>query len=492
MRTSRALAPPPGVPPASPPGPRRRGDAPTLVAALALALFAVAVAVSPAWAAGPAGGSGGSASASASGAGAAPSSFVPRLAWLGLDRGPLSPADAEHLEAALLRALDGHDAASVLDVYGHPLGKGAETRELAAADQRFRRAVNQLLSEKLDAAEVELEKVEALLESQLAHVADRRLHEDAVLARAELAFARGQRDEAKALLTRLAALEPKAPPTTATHEPPLVALYKEASRALKKRAILRLAAGPGVREIRVDGRPLPDGGELRVWPGRHTISARFASRIVADRAEVWGQRPLERTLQDVPEPLAAAVLEAARSRLGPDPVADAIRAARKTSDASGFLVALVRREADEGQLGVAFHGPDGRLVRAAVLRFALEEGPPADERLRLLADAVVRPGAPRGSAIEREGPAVPRALFAERIYAPGGSWRDLEEVVRPTGPLDWSEEKAPPPAPPTLLERWWFWAAVGGVIAGGVVIGLVATRSDPTTTRVEIVLPGGP
>src|SRR5687767_10818651 len=44
-----------------------------------------------------------------------------RLAWVGLERGPLPPAEAEQLEKLLIDELDGYDSFRLVDASGHAL-----------------------------------------------------------------------------------------------------------------------------------------------------------------------------------------------------------------------------------------------------------------------------------------------------------------------------------------------------------------------------------
>ncbi len=439
---------------------------------------------------------------------AAEPAIARRTAWIGLVPGTLSPLEAGALEDALVRALAKDERLLLVDAAGHPLGPVSQRQDLARADALRKEGVDQLLRQRFDAARERLEQAVLLFESQLLATADHAVLHDALLAEAEALVGGGQRQQAKTMLRRLAALKPTVVPTLRTHPRAFVDLWEEASRSLGSPGRLSISTDPPGAELIVDGvRAGRSPLELKgVLPGTHAVAAVLHDFLILSTVQVTsGKRAELRLSRKGPaDDLKKEMLESAAARLGTKVVAERFLRVGTMASAEEALVAAAREEDGAIVLVLARHGDDGRVLRAASQKQASEGAGIGFDVGRLL-EVLYAPEGPRGAVLAGAQTLAYPGL-GDAIYSPGKSLLVPPELPRVrTGPDAAPTEvprdelppgAIPPPPPeesPSLVSRWWFWTIIGAVaVAGGGIAIAAAGRPAPTQTIIDVVLPSGP
>lgn len=431
-----------------------------------------------------------------------------RTAWVGLVPGTLSPLEAGALEDALVRALAEDERLVLVDTAGHPLGPVGERQDLARVDALRKEGVDLLLRQRYDAARERLEQAVLLFESQLLATADHTLLHDSLLAQAEALAAGGQRQQAKTVLRRLAALKPTLVPTPRTHPRAFVDLWEEASRSLGAPGRLSITTDPPGAELFVDGvRAGKSPLELKgVLPGTHAVAAVLHDFLILGTTQVSsGKRAELRLSRKGPaDDLRKEMLDSAAARLGTKAVAERFLKVGTMASAEEAVVAAAREEDGGIVLLLARHGNDGRVVRAAAQKQVAGGAGIGFDVARILEVLYAAEG-PRGAVLAGSA-ALAYPGLGEAIYSPGKSLLVPPELPKPrTGPDAAPTEvprdelppgAIPPPPPeesPSLVTRWWFWTIIGAVaVAGGGIAIAAAGRPAPTQTIIDVVLPSGP
>ncbi|MFO0724468.1 MAG: PEGA domain-containing protein [Myxococcota bacterium] len=426
-----------------------------------------------------------------------------RTAWAGLVQSSLSPLEAGILEEAIVSALTKDARLLVVDAAGHPLGAAAEKAELGRAEALKREGVDLMLHGRYDAAKERLEQAVLLFESELLATSDHSVLHDALLAEAEALMEGGQRQQAKTMLRRLAALKPAVVPTTKTHSPGFVELWEEAKKSLGPVGRLAITSDPPGAEIILDGNkegkaPL----ELKVLPGTHAVAVVHRDLVVLGTAQVAsGKRTEFKVSRKGPaDELRRDVLDVAARRIGEGAVAEHVVKLGTMAAAEEVLIATVREEDGGLVLALARHGSNGRVVRAAVGKHTLAGADgEAGFQLGPLLDALYRKGGGADGAVVEGDRATPYPGLGAALYTLGKNITtppavaaakvgpDLAPTEVPKDELHLGP--APPPPPTPLTEQWWFWGLLGAAVAGGTIGIIAATRPAPSHTVLDIVLP---
>jgi hypothetical protein len=421
---------------------------------------------------------------------------VERFAWTGLERGPLSPAEARRLEGLLLDELDGYDAFRLVDAAGHAL----DARLLAADAARVAR-----LKEEGVAAYLRFEHAEAVtklgqalavFEGELTGLVDYELLHDTLLARAEAQYQAGEKGAAKATLQNWLALSPRAVPTTETHPKGFVQLYQDAKRQVGPVGRIQVSCEDPGCQLQLDGRPLGEAPQLltKILPGQHYLVARWPYAVLPTVVRVAPGREATVVLRrDGPaEEARQALQDVLRLKQGVEEAQVQAKRVAGLARAERVLVARVHAGADGARaLLLAHHDADGDLT--AVVRAPLAADLSSPE-----AGAAVRQAGAALFVDRREGEldlepsrgVRPARGLAALLYRGQGSAEAALALAPPPPEGAWPPPPPPPAEEDSVLTAWWLWAAIGVVAVGaGVTVGVVATRKDPTTTTFEVRLP---
>ncbi|MCC7382543.1 MAG: hypothetical protein IT384_11970 [Deltaproteobacteria bacterium] len=412
-----------------------------------------------------------------------------------MDRGPLAPTEGESLERRLVESLAKDPRLILVDAAGHPLSD----RALDLETQRFRQLVDEgiahLLNLRYDSAVERLDQAIALFEGQLLGLRDHsRLH-DALLGRAEALAEGGHRAAAKTTLLRLAALDPKVEPTDQTHRPTFVTLWREAKRAAGKPGRLTIELeDPGAR-VQLDGAAIkPPPVTVTIPAGTHYLAARWPDLLVLQsvqvgpnanvRAPITRGTPADQLRRDV---VAAAELKLGMTRAG-----ERAEKLAQSAGAKQVLIAAVRTGEGGHELLLARHGGPGdpaSFVSIALPDLASEDA--LRSAIGEAIDALAEEQDGGSHHVEAGGRRRPAVGLPALLYEPGARGA-LAAASTPSTDASSVEFPihAPPPDAPGLHERWWFWALIAVAAGGAVTGGLLLARPDPTTTRVELILPG--
>lgn len=428
-----------------------------------------------------------------------------RFAWVGLARGPLSPAEARTLERRLLDELDGYESFRLVDARGNALDRRLLAADTAIAARLRDEGVEAFLAFDHKRAVARLDQAIAVFEQRLTGLTDYEILKDALLARAEALYQSGEKGAAKASLQSWIALRPKRRPTTETHPKGFVRLYRRAKRELGPVGRIQLECkAPGCR-IQLDGEVLGEAPLLatKVRPGKHYVVARWTDGVERTIVRVApGRETKVLVARDGPsEEARRALLGVVRMKQGLDEARALCRRLASLARAERTLVASVYEDPAGRYLLLAHHDADGDLT--AVIRAPL--GAKVDDADT---DRAVRQAGAALFVDRREGEldldpkAGARAArgLAALLYLGSGSTEALAASPAPEAPAPpppTGRLELPPPPPPPAPERdggvlgaWWFWTAVGAVVAAGAVTaGVLASRGDATTTRLEIDLP---
>lgn len=425
-----------------------------------------------------------------------PRPAVERFAWTGLERGPLSPAEARRLEGLLLDELDGYEAFRLVDAAGHAL----DARLLAADAGRVARLKQEGVAAYLRfehaAAVTRLSQALAVFEGELTGLPDYELLHDTLLALAEAQYQAGEKGAAKATLQNWLALSPVTVPTRETHPKGFVSLYKQAKRQMGHLGRIQVSCEDPGCQLQLDGKALGEGPQLltKVVPGQHYLVARWPYAVLPVTVRVAPGHETTLVLRrDGPaEEARQALQDVLRLKQGLEEAQAQTRRVAGLARAGRVLVARVHAAPDGSRaLLLAHHDADGDLT--AVVRAPL----PADlDRPEAL--ATVRQAGAALFVDRREGELDlepsrglrPARGLAALLYSGQGAAEAALALPAPPPPGDWPPPPPPPAEAPSVLTEWWLWAAIGVVAVGaGVGIGLVATRKDPTTTAFEVRLP---
>jgi hypothetical protein len=244
----------------------------------------------------------------------------PRLAWVGLDHGPLAPEAGAGLEHVLVEELEKAEGVHLVDAAGHALGAKALARESAQVAGLLEQGVDHFLHLRYEAALERIDRAVALFESQLVPLRDHDLLHDALMARAEAQSEHGQKELAKTTLKRLVALGPKRAPTGSTHRPPFLALWKEAKKSIGRPGRIEIETDTPGATIQLDGKTIgPSPAEAaRVLPGTHYVAARWPGFVVTEAVQLGaGASKTVRVQRAGPAEIARAeAIAAVESRRG--------------------------------------------------------------------------------------------------------------------------------------------------------------------------------
>jgi tetratricopeptide (TPR) repeat protein len=459
-----------------------------------------------------------------------------RLAWIGVERGPLPPKEAEQLEKLMIDELDGYDSFRLVDASGHALDARLLASEAALCARLKNEGVNLALEFKTSRALKKFDQAIAVFETRLIQLLDYELLHDTLLAKAEAQFQTGNRGAAKTTLKQLAALSPKRTPNAKTHPAGLVKLWEDAQDELGDAGTINIACDGCT--VQLDGQMLgaaPLTASL-IPPGKHHLVARWTHGFSYETVQVAPGRELKVVVErkGPAEESRVAMLAAIERRSGVREAAKIGARAAKLSQSAGTLIAAVKADGEgKRSLLLAHHDAKGALV--AIVKAPLDQAV-EDERTAKMVKRVgalmfveKRQGehvlAADGTSATGEGLAawmyegaagaapppvvVGREEIGKAEIGKAEAGRESEGDADPE--LDVKVDPAPPPpgsgeiadAPPlgvaataeedeSLVSQWWFWTLIASaaVVAGtGVGLGVWAGSRDPSTTQFEVILP---
>jgi hypothetical protein len=296
----------------------------------------------------------------------------PRLAWVGIVRGPMAPARANRLESLLIDELDGHEGVRLVDAGGMPLDERLVSEQTERASKLRDEGVQLLLAQKYEAAAAKLDQAIALFESQLLLLSDYEILDDALLAKAEALSQSGKSTTAKETLQRLAALSPSRVPTKKTHPPAFVELWERAKKDLGPVGRAQIEAEAPACTIALDGKALGASPQdvTKVPPGKHYVVARWPFFTVFGTVEVSPGRDARVVLArgGPAEQARLGMLESIEKKEGIDRAQAFARRIADRAQAEGSIVAVVRSDGEGSWLFVGRHDDAGKLVSVARLR----------------------------------------------------------------------------------------------------------------------------
>ncbi len=423
-----------------------------------------------------------------------------RLAWIGVERGPLPPAQADQLERLLLDDLDGYDSFRLVDASGHALDARLLAAEAALVARLKDEAINLALEFKTPRALKKFDQAIAVFETRLVQLLDYELFHDTLLAKAEAQFQSGERTAAKTTLKQLAALSPAHVPTIRTHPAGLVRLWTDAKEELGAAGTINVRCDGCT--VQIDGQPLGHAPLLatRILPGKHYLVARWPYGFSYETVRVAaGQESKVEVERSGPaEDARNALLAAVENREGIAAATKAAARAARLAQSEGVLLVAIKSDADAHRfLLTALHGANGDLL--AIVRAELP-GDVEDERT---AAVVGRVGAllfvdKRKGELELspDGTAHPAEQLAARLYEGVGT---PAVTPPPPPPLDVEPPPPnpfPPPPPPPIAEnnsvvqKWWFWTIIGVAAAGaGTGVAIWAGNRTPNRTNFQVLFP---
>ncbi|MBI4818754.1 MAG: hypothetical protein HY791_20965 [Deltaproteobacteria bacterium] len=410
-----------------------------------------------------------------------------RVAWLGVARGPLAPVDGTAVEHQVLEALALYPSALVVDAGGRPLGQKALEDDANTVRRLVTKGIDHLLELEYVPADEAIDQAIARFEARLVASEDYSLLEDALRTKAESHLQQGRREQARTTLMRLAALEPKAPPTEKTHLPSFVKLYQEARQKLGERAMIEVRAEGA--EIRVDGAalgPAPvSAGPL--LPGRHYVVARWPNGLETRVVQLSAGRPtvVDITREGPAEQLRRDVLETAELRRGQPEAKSLTARAVELAEAQNALV-VAAKKSDTTALIFALHDRQGRLV--SIVRSPLPDT--ALDRARVIGSALatIFLDRRRGDlAVDAEGKVQPIENTAEVLY--GKPARDASLLADAGEAEVLAADLRGPPPPPAEPETdaLWLWVAGGALVVGAAVAtAAVLASPEPVATDFRV------
>lgn len=423
-----------------------------------------------------------------------------RLAWIGLERGPLPPAEAEQLEKLIIDDLDGYDSFRLVDASGHALDARLLAAEAALVARLKDQGVNDALEFKTRRAIKKFNQAIAVFETRLVQLQDYELLHDTLLAKAEVQFQAGKRGAAKVTLERLATLSPKKFPTPKTHPPGLVKLWNEAKDELGPVGTINVVCD-GCR-IQIDGQRLGTGPLLatRIPPGKHYVVATWPHGHQYETVRVAPGREASASIarEGPSEQARQGVMETIQRRAGAGRAKQHASRLARLAQAQGALVAAVKRDAEGKRwLILASHDRDGALLAAVKTEVGAAA---AKETARTVArmGALLFVNEKKGEhELEAKGSAKPAEGVEALLYEGAGAVEQTEAPELNDG-ITRIAPKPPPPPPPNgeqddegILGKWWFWTIIGVAVVGagvGASVGVTASR-DPKSTAFEVVLP---
>lgn len=425
-----------------------------------------------------------------------------RLAWVGLERGPLPPAEGEQLEKLILDDLDGYDSFRLVDASGHALDARLLAAEAALVARLKDQGVNAALEFKTRRALKKFNQAVAVFETRLVQLQDYELLHDTLLAKAEAQFQAGKRGAAKTTLERLATLSPTRYPTPRTHPPGLVKLWTEAKKELGPVGTINVTCDGCT--IQIDGQPLGAGPLIatKIPPGKHYLVAKWPHGHDYETVRVApGRETKAQIAREGPsEKARRGILETIQRRAGAEAAEQHAKRLARLAQAEGALLGAVKRDAEGKRwLILASHDREGKLiaiVKAAVGAAAAKETAKTVARMGALLFVDEKQGE---YELEERGSAKPAQGVEALLYDTAGMHEQRvakkEDETKATGTPRNGDLAPPPPPPPPgdggLLGAWWFWTIIGvAVVGAGVGIGVGVTASkDPTTTEFEVILP---
>jgi hypothetical protein len=436
-----------------------------------------------------------------------------RWAWVGIERGPLSPAEVNDLERAMMASLP--DSVLLYDPAGHALGERTLAHDAARVSKLVDEGIDLGLKLQHKPALEKLDQAITTFESRLLALRDYEILEEALTAKAEAHFQAGERQAAKTALQRLAALSPRRVPNADTHPPKFVALWMEASAGLGRPGVLAIEA-PGAM-IQVDGKELgPAPIDTPPLPaGRHYIVARWPDAQASSPVNATeGKRVGVKLGRDAPAYARRKELfEAVVARAGAQAIDEVARQIAKAAGTDGVAFVTARASPDSsvwlygathdtkgrrrnaGKVALSTHGAAvllaGALFSAPAIReFAIQRGKPEPAKgvaaaiYGAVGDTELSDGVRSEAELARESGELPK-IGAKP--APAGA-----EVLDSTpGEAAAHASTTAPPPDDGIITKWWFWTILGVVAVGGVAGAMIAfRRPDPKTTQISFTLPG--
>lgn len=429
-----------------------------------------------------------------------------RYAWVGLVRGPLSPKEATTLETRLLEELAGYESFRLVDAGGHALDPRLLAADAALAARLRDEGVDAFLRFKHKEAIAKLTQAIAVFEQRLTSLSDYEILKDALLARSEALYQSGEKGAAKASLQNWLALKPTKVPTTETHPKGFVRLYKQAKAQLGAVGRVQVECEDPGCWIQLDGTSLGEAPLLatKIRPGQHYLIAQWPHSVRPVLVRVAPGREAKVVVKrDGPaEQARQALLGVVELKQGLDEARALHQRVAGMAQAQRTLIATVYSAPEGRYLLLAHHDADGDV--GAIIRAPLGAtmGDEHTDRAIRQAGAALFVDHKEGELdlSPSEGVRAVRGLAA-MLYQGKGSTEAAALTPAPPAPVPPPPEVqvSLPPLPKDpqpvadeggVLGAWWFWAAVGAVVVGGAVgAGVLATRSDPTTTVFEVQLP---
>lgn len=418
-----------------------------------------------------------------------------RIAWIGVERGPLPPAEAQELEKLIIDELDGYESFRLVDAAGHALDARLLASDVALVARLKDEGIDLALEFKTPPALKKFDQAIALFESRLMQLFDYELLHDTMLAKAEAQFQSGNNSAAKTTLKQLAPLSPKHPPTAKTHPAALVKIWNEAQDELGQEGTIEVTSEGCT--IQIDGQNLGPAPLLatRIPPGKHYLVARWTHGFSYQPVEVTpGREAKVEVLREGPaEEARVSLLSAIDLRTGLDEAKQAAARSAKLAESEGTLLVAIKGDADGKRwLLLAHHDANGELV--AIVKAPLERTIEDERTATTLkrAATLVFVERKRGEhVLAPDGTASTGDGLTKLLYQGVGQ---TETPPPPPPPPNEIATNAPPPPPiveeQSIIEAWWFWTILGGVIAGaGIGVGIWAGTRAPTTTEFEVILP---
>ncbi|MBI2377708.1 MAG: hypothetical protein HYV07_27145 [Deltaproteobacteria bacterium] len=410
-----------------------------------------------------------------------------RLAWAGLSRGPLAPADATAIEHQLVDGLT-TQGLSIVDIGGRPLSQKALEEDVASVRRLIAKGIDHLLEMQYVPADEAIDQAIDRFEARLTSSEDYGVLEDALRTKAESHAQQGRKEQARTVLMRLAALDPKAPPNEKTHLPTFVKLYQEAEKKLGERAMLEVRADGA--EIYVDGRlmgasPVSAGPLL---PGRHYVVARWTNGTESRVVQLSAGRPLvvELLREGPAEQLRRDLVDVAELKKGQPDARDLAERSAQLAEADQTLVAAAKTIDQHTYLLLALHDKQGRLL--SIVRTPLPEA--VLDRARavsgLLATLFVDK---RRGELELDGAGKTKGTdgSAQLLYGKPGRDASLFVGVGEATELEADLRGPAPPPPEPEHEALWIWIAGGAFVAGAAIAtALVIASPAPVATDFSV------
>jgi len=415
-----------------------------------------------------------------------------RTVWVGLQRGPLSPADAEKLETELVLSIGKQKQLRLVDVSGGALSDKALAHHAGGLAKLIDQGIDLLLGLKAKQAVEKLDRAIKLFEAQLTPLRDHELLHDAMLAKAEAQMVLKQRETAKNTLKRLAALKPKQAPSRNTHERPFVKLWESAKSDLGHKGSIEVHSQPPGALIQVDGRPSGSAPitAQTLHAGRHYVVARWPSQVIAKMVQLSpGQNLLVEIKASGPSHRIKRDLMSSKiHRLPPARLAKEVHKLSRIAEAKRVLIGSVFKKDKLTYLTISRFDDQGTLIA---------KGMASLKNIKRLIDAITDASIkghfellPDGSIGKKsEAELLPNTEDPEAEIVMTSSTADNQIALAEPQLID----TAPSATEETQVEAkpsWWLWAGIGLVILAGAGTGGVMLLTPPAqTTEVQVNLP---